>query len=475
MSTAGNKLLAGVRKLIAAAFLILAAVVPASAEAAPPPVTNLRVTGVTQTTISIAFNGQNVRYLMYRNGAQVATVPTQSYTFTGLTCGTSYVLGVRAQNTSNQLGPLRTITQSTMACGPPPPPPNPQCSDGVDNADPEDSLVDLADPGCASASDNDETDPPPPPPSPQCSDGVDNADPEDALVDLADPGCASASDNDETDPPPPPPPPPPGEVFATGFEGGSLAQWNAGADVSNPSNSGDCTAAVEIPSFGAHTGTRAYRQTIRNSGGCRLARYADARQQETSDYANTYRYTWYRYLATATMPRRDHWNTWQTKSKVRTVAGGDGVARPFLEIELGTRTGVTGAVGDPLYPFITWKGGAQAGMAQSYPGPYADSGSTDIYGRTYLQDSSTPEWSGNLVSHPVGEWVKYEVEMKSSREFTGTFTLWVNDVLVFSFENIRTSDPHPQSITSWGPVNYAPGMLAPATLWLDGVSVRRLD
>jgi hypothetical protein len=47
----------------------------------------------------------------------------------------------------------------------------------------------------------------PPPPSRQCSDGVDNADPEDTLVDLADPGCSGASDDDETDPAPPPPPP----------------------------------------------------------------------------------------------------------------------------------------------------------------------------------------------------------------------------------------------------------------------------
>ncbi len=49
----------------------------------------------------------------------------------------------------------------------PPLPRPPQCSDGVDNTDPEDTLVDLADPGCAGAADDDETDPPPPPPNPQ--------------------------------------------------------------------------------------------------------------------------------------------------------------------------------------------------------------------------------------------------------------------------------------------------------------------
>jgi hypothetical protein len=52
-----------------------------------------------------------------------------------------------------------------------------------------------------------ESPPPPPPPSaPQCSDGIDNADLEDTLIDLADPGCTDASDDDESDLPPPPPP-----------------------------------------------------------------------------------------------------------------------------------------------------------------------------------------------------------------------------------------------------------------------------
>lgn len=88
------------------------------------------------------------------------------------------------------------------------------CSDQSDND--EDSLVDMADPGCHSdgnvnnsdsyvPTDNDESNS-----SNQCSDGVDNADSEDTLVDSADPGCHSdgnvqnpeswnPEDNDETD------------------------------------------------------------------------------------------------------------------------------------------------------------------------------------------------------------------------------------------------------------------------------------
>jgi hypothetical protein len=46
--------------------------------------------------------------------------------------------------------------------------------------------------------------PPPPPPDPECDDGLDNDG--DGLVDLADPGCENAADDDEFDSPPPPDP-----------------------------------------------------------------------------------------------------------------------------------------------------------------------------------------------------------------------------------------------------------------------------
>ncbi|MBT8131927.1 MAG: hypothetical protein KJO35_06640, partial [Gammaproteobacteria bacterium] len=79
-----------------------------------------------------------------------------------------------------------------------------ECSDGVDNDDPEDMLADENDPGCLDENgnydpnDNDETDPP------QCSDNVDNDN--DGLIDEEDPGCINngvydPNDDDETDPP----------------------------------------------------------------------------------------------------------------------------------------------------------------------------------------------------------------------------------------------------------------------------------
>ena len=69
-----------------------------------------------------------------------------------------------------------------------------QCGDGSDND--SDGATDYSggDFSCSSATDNDETNP-----RAQCQDGVDNGDPEDSLVDYpADPGCSNAQDNDET-------------------------------------------------------------------------------------------------------------------------------------------------------------------------------------------------------------------------------------------------------------------------------------
>ena len=66
-----------------------------------------------------------------------------------------------------------------------------ECSDGIDNDG--DGLVDLNDPGCENAQDNDEYNVPPP--QYQCNDGQDNDG--DGLIDLEDPGCENAQDDDE--------------------------------------------------------------------------------------------------------------------------------------------------------------------------------------------------------------------------------------------------------------------------------------
>lgn len=73
--------------------------------------------------------------------------------------------------------------------------PQPKCSDGIDND--ADGLTDFpADPGCVSATDENEADPVPP--RPACRDGRDNDG--DGQIDYPnDPGCGSYDDNNETD------------------------------------------------------------------------------------------------------------------------------------------------------------------------------------------------------------------------------------------------------------------------------------
>ena len=68
-----------------------------------------------------------------------------------------------------------------------------ECNDGIDNDG--DTLADELDPGCASISDDDETDPSP---LPECGNGID--DDGDTLIDYpADPGCLRAGDDAEID------------------------------------------------------------------------------------------------------------------------------------------------------------------------------------------------------------------------------------------------------------------------------------
>lgn len=85
-----------------------------------------------------------------------------------------------------------------------PPPISFQCSDGMDNDG--DGKIDFdgngdpskVDPGCYGAQDPDEYNPPSGQVT-QCNDGIDNADPEDTLVDQNDPGCIGPTGYDPTD------------------------------------------------------------------------------------------------------------------------------------------------------------------------------------------------------------------------------------------------------------------------------------
>ena len=88
-----------------------------------PPSTpaSLALTSRTQTSISIvwAASTDNVGvtgYGVYRNGTRIGTTQLTTSTFTGLTCGTSYTLGVDAADAAGNRSPQATVLMSTTAC-----------------------------------------------------------------------------------------------------------------------------------------------------------------------------------------------------------------------------------------------------------------------------------------------------------------------------------------------------------------------
>ncbi len=88
---------------------------------APTAPTGLAVPATTQAGISLAWNSatDNVGvtgYALYLNGTKVATTSQTSYTFSGLSCGTSYTLGVAAYDASGNLSSTPTVTAATDTC-----------------------------------------------------------------------------------------------------------------------------------------------------------------------------------------------------------------------------------------------------------------------------------------------------------------------------------------------------------------------
>ena len=97
-----------------------------------PPSTpaGLAASSVTQTSVKLSWNASTdnvgvTGYRLYSNGTQVGTSSSTSYSFTGLTCGTSYTLGVAAYDAAGNVSATATLTQSTSACPDTQPPSTP--------------------------------------------------------------------------------------------------------------------------------------------------------------------------------------------------------------------------------------------------------------------------------------------------------------------------------------------------------------
>ena len=64
-------------------------------------------------------------YRLFLNGTQVGTSSSTSYSFTGLTCGTSYTLGVAAYDAAGNVSGTATLSQATSSCPDTQPPSTP--------------------------------------------------------------------------------------------------------------------------------------------------------------------------------------------------------------------------------------------------------------------------------------------------------------------------------------------------------------
>jgi chitodextrinase len=88
---------------------------------APSAPAGLSASGATNTAITLSWNaaGDNVGvtgYGRYRNGSLVSSGSGTSYTFMGLTCGTTYTLGVDAYDSAGNRSGRTQISASTTAC-----------------------------------------------------------------------------------------------------------------------------------------------------------------------------------------------------------------------------------------------------------------------------------------------------------------------------------------------------------------------
>lgn len=120
------------------------------------PANGATVSGTVPVTVTATDNIGVTRVEFVRDGTLFATDTTSPYS-TSLNTTTvangSHTLGARAFDAAGNIGTATNITVTVNNVAPPPP----QCSDLIDND--ADGKIDLADPGCSSASDDDETDP----------------------------------------------------------------------------------------------------------------------------------------------------------------------------------------------------------------------------------------------------------------------------------------------------------------------------
>jgi Fibronectin type III domain len=93
----------------------------------PKPPTAIAIVGASSTSITMTWEPAHGHpaheFALFRNGEDVASTAETSYTFTGLSCGTSYTLGVEALDSAGSRSELVSIIAAPEACPAPAPAP----------------------------------------------------------------------------------------------------------------------------------------------------------------------------------------------------------------------------------------------------------------------------------------------------------------------------------------------------------------
>jgi chitodextrinase len=109
---------AGNRSAQAVVMVATAACADTQAPTAP---TGLAVSGVTQTAMTLSWTASTdnvgvVKYRVYRGTTMVAEQAAPPTSLSGLTCGTTYTLGVEALDAAGNVSPRASLTYSTSTC-----------------------------------------------------------------------------------------------------------------------------------------------------------------------------------------------------------------------------------------------------------------------------------------------------------------------------------------------------------------------
>ena len=96
----------------------------------PSTPTGLATRSMTQTSLTLSWSTSTgsvgvAGYRLFRNGTQVGTSISTSYSFTGLACGASYTLGVAAYDAAGDASGTAIVGSSTSACSDRQPPSTP--------------------------------------------------------------------------------------------------------------------------------------------------------------------------------------------------------------------------------------------------------------------------------------------------------------------------------------------------------------